>query len=223
MNHLYREAGFRITPEANQATGVGPLVVIQDFGNRSDFGPARLVGNVYSDANANGRFDAGEQLAGLTVAVTSTTSGTVLTTSVRDTGGYDLALAPDTYRVRAYGPGLNGTIRADNVTVASSNVWLPLTGQQASGPNWEQLATGDIDGDGDSDVVLRHTVSGVVGAWIFQLGALERWQPIGKALPAQWDVAGLGDVDGDGDADILWRNRESDVVGSWRLQAGRLD
>lgn len=63
LSATYVDVGISAVAEANNATQVGPYVVTQDFG--STFANAtRLVGVVFSDANADGLYTAGEGVGG---------------------------------------------------------------------------------------------------------------------------------------------------------------
>lgn len=91
-----------------------------DTGASSD-GRAYVTGVVYRDLNANGRYDAGEGLGGVTVAANNGTSVTTF-----QTGGYSLPLAAGTYTVSAAGGGLASTV-SQTVTVGTNNVRVNFT------------------------------------------------------------------------------------------------
>jgi uncharacterized protein YkwD len=80
-----------------------------------------LTGVVYADNNGNGRYDSGEGLGGVTVAVQGV--GSVVTF---DTGGYSLQLNPGTYTVTFSGAGLSAPV-TQTVSVGASNYRLNVT------------------------------------------------------------------------------------------------
>jgi uncharacterized protein YkwD len=80
--------------------------------------PAFLTGVVYSDANANGAYDPGEGLAGVTITVADAGSTVTL-----DSGGYSIPLGPGTYTVAASG-GLLPAPVTQTVTIGANNVRL---------------------------------------------------------------------------------------------------
>ena len=76
---------------------------------------------------------------------------------------------------------------------------------------WRLAGTGDLDGDGNADVVLRHDAT---GAWAYhRMNGRETLDTATLALPADdaWSLAGLADLDGDGTHDVLLRNAD----GAW--------
>ena len=82
-------------------------------------------------------------------------------------------------------------------------------------PDWRMAGTGDFDGDGRADVLLRH----VAGAWRYFAMDGRRVvadQP-GTRLPHDplWQFAGTGDFDGDGRDEALLRHAD----GRWQYQA----
>src|SRR5262249_39401096 len=84
-------------------------------------GRAYVTGVVYRDLDGNGRYDAGEGLGGVTLAVNGITVGTTY-----QTGGYSLPLSPGTYTVTASGGGLSAPV-SQAVTVGTTNVRVNFT------------------------------------------------------------------------------------------------
>ncbi|GAI93814.1 unnamed protein product, partial [marine sediment metagenome] len=86
---VYNEVGIAIISETDPSTDVGPLVITQDFGKRSDY--SFLVGVVYCDSDGDGFYGMGEGLAGVTVMPTSGTYYAITSTS----GGYAIPLSAE--------------------------------------------------------------------------------------------------------------------------------
>lgn len=122
MRSTVREVGISIVNENNPATGVGPLVITQDFGSRFDIGGAWLVGVVFDDTNQNARYTAGEGLAGVTVQISRPGTATQTTTTMT-AGGYQALLQPGTYTVTFSGGALPTPVTR-SVTVGAANVKL---------------------------------------------------------------------------------------------------
>jgi len=120
MNPDYREAGISVTPENDSGTGVGPLVVTEDFGNRYRFGDPFALGVVYEDVNDNGRYDAGEGYGGVDVEMAGP-GGTFATTTMT-AGGYQLHVPEGTYTMTVSGGGISYPMPPVSVAVGTDNV-----------------------------------------------------------------------------------------------------
>ena len=57
-------------------------------------------------------------------------------------------------------------------------------------------ATGDFDGDGRGDVVLRNAATGSVGTWRLTDAGIAETGALASAA-SQWSILGTGDFDGD--------------------------
>lgn len=81
-------------------------------------------------------------------------------------------------------------------------------------------ARGDMDGDQDSDVLMRHQSNG--GIWLYRMldGNVDESLPIGTVGNLSWEIVGTGDYNGDRMADILWRNSKSAAIHMW-LMSGK--
>jgi hypothetical protein len=79
--------------------------------------------------------------------------------------------------------------------------------------NWTIVGTGDINGDGASDIVWQHTQTGMIVTW-FMSGT----STIGSgAFSAQtgdlgWRVRSVVDMSGDGRPDLLWQHSSSKLA-----------
>jgi hypothetical protein len=77
----------------------------------------------------------------------------------------------------------------------------------------------DFDGDGLSDVLLRHEASGEMEFWSMEGGRIAATSPL-PSLPPGWTVAGNGDYNGDGFADVLCWNDETGRLDLWLVTDG---
>ena len=121
---LYREIG--VSCAATTVTGYGPMVITQDFGQPADTTAAYVLGVVYGDTNANGSYDQGEGLAGVTVMPGSGTYYAVTPAA----GGFVIPLpatGAGTMTITASGGGL-GAARVKTITwTAGTNVKVDFT------------------------------------------------------------------------------------------------
>ncbi len=102
LSNNYREVGIAITAEDNPNTSVGPLVITQDFGNRTALDrKAWLLGVAFQDLNGDSFYEAGEGVSGIDVEVrlaSQPTSAPIIVTTL-DAGGYQTLLDPGQYQV----------------------------------------------------------------------------------------------------------------------------
>lgn len=87
-------------------------------------------------------------------------------------------------------------------------------------PGWKIESTGDINGDGVTDVLWRNTISNDVVFWEMDgAGNLVRYTPAASMLKVagDWKVIGMGDMDGDGNDDVVWRNSTGQETVIWRM------
>jgi|GEM_PF-763754 len=76
----------------------------------------------------------------------------------------------------------------------------------------------DFNGDGYTDLVWRHQLSGEAGIWFMNKTAHFGSASLG-VIDMSLEISGTGDFNGDGKPDLLWRNRASGEVG-FRLMNG---
>jgi hypothetical protein len=85
---------------------------------------------------------------------------------------------------------------------------------------------GDMNADGQPDLLFRNTSSGLAFAWYTQYGGgtlslAGSSAPIFTIDPA-WEVTQLTDWNGDGSPDLLFRNASSGVVFVWYMNGTTL-
>jgi uncharacterized protein YkwD len=96
-----REVGISIAPQPDLAKDLGPLVVTQDFGNRTDLnGKGYLLGVAFTDRNNDTWYQAGEGLNDVQLQITGI-NGTNFSKTIAagDAGGYQELLDPGRYQV----------------------------------------------------------------------------------------------------------------------------
>lgn len=104
-------------------------------------------------------------------------------------------------------------------------VRLQYTAQRTNGSRlrmgvqYSQL--GDFDGDGNTDLVLRHPQSGNVVAWRLNGSSVLSSALIATANPI-WELQGIGDLNGDGKSDLVWRHGTNGNVVAWLMNGTAL-
>jgi hypothetical protein len=133
-------------------------------------------------------------------------------------------------------PGdVNGDARADLIwqhqTAGSLAVWF-LEGRTlvnsgafsldvSTDPLWRVAGSGDVNGDGVTDLVWQHAATGSLAVWLLSGAQVVATLPlsIDRMADANWQIRGVGDTNGDGFADLLWQHRTQGWLAVW-LMAG---
>ncbi|AMV38952.1 CAP domain-containing protein [Planctomyces sp. SH-PL62] len=98
---------------------LGPVVVTQNFGSRSD-APTQLVGVVYDDKNGDDFYTPGEGKGGVSIDATNLDTGKTQSAKSWDSGGYQIPLAKGRYQVTASENSV--VIKQVDVSVTGQNV-----------------------------------------------------------------------------------------------------
>ncbi|MBD2101703.1 CAP domain-containing protein [Leptolyngbya sp. FACHB-261] len=149
MSRNFREVGIGITTTNGTNNRLGPLVITQDFGNRSNFGNSWLLGVVFKDADRDNFYDNGEGLGQIRVQATGT-AGTFTGTTMT-AGGYQMQLPSGAYTVTFSGGTLSGPI-SQQVTIGGTNV--KLDANTALGSSMTARTSVQEIGSAGNDVLL---------------------------------------------------------------------
>jgi FG-GAP-like repeat/RTX calcium-binding nonapeptide repeat (4 copies) len=89
----------------------------------------------------------------------------------------------------------------------------------ANGSAWKAVGSGDLNGDGHSDIIWQHS-SGQVVTYLMSGSAIQSAVVVGEASAA-FRVAGTGDLDGDGNVDIVLQNNLGQAV-AWLMDGATI-
>jgi FG-GAP-like repeat len=95
----------------------------------------------------------------------------------------------------------------------------PISGNP--GPNWNEVATGDFNGDGHSDI-LWQSVSGQASVWDMSGENVISGGLVSPNPGASWQAIGTGDFNGDGHSDILWQSTSTGQVSIWEMSGNNV-
>jgi hypothetical protein len=96
----------------------------------------------------------------------------------------------------------------------------PIVAAAASG--WKIAATGDINQDGMTDLLLQNRNTGEVSVWFMNSGGTSySWAPIVASPAAGWTLVGTSDFNDDGIPDYIFQNRTTGQVSVWYMTGNR--
>lgn len=144
----WTNAGYAVVPETHPATSVGPQVITGNFATANtayaDHHNRFLVGTVWEDTNANGRYDPGEGLAGVRVLPDRGTYFAVTGSS----GGYAVPiLEPGLYRVSFSSGELDRRVEC-TVSMGGASVLLDFESYAGCSTSSSSVAVGGGSGGG---------------------------------------------------------------------------
>ena len=86
------------------------------------------------------------------------------------------------------------------------------------------MQAGDIDDDGDADLLFRYPDSRLTYAWLIDNGTLQSFLPItgGSLLGPEWEGRGVAVHIGDGNGDLFLRNKDTGALFCWFLDGNTL-
>lgn len=113
-----------------------------------------------------------------------------------------------------------GAVSSMALNVAAATASLTSIGRSITDTNWALQTVGDMNGDGQADVLLRNATLGQNLVWYMNIGgqSIKSEALIGRDIAdANWSIAGTGDMDGDGKTDIILRNQAADQIVAWYM------
>ena len=138
-----------------------------------------------------------------------------------DTGGWRVVGTAD----------LNGDGIADILLQHSTTTWVGAFLMNGAGQaisfvpvysgntgGWRVVGTADLNGDGIADILLQHSTTTWVGAFLMNgAGQAISFVPVYSGNTGGWRVVGTADLNGDGIADILLQHSTTTWVGAFLM------
>ena len=225
---VLRVCGFTVTPILTSFSaegGIGTIAVTAPAGcawSVSELSPGMaLVSNVEMRGSAVVQFRVAANEDGADREMTVNVAGQVIRIAQRSTppipgdingdAGVDLLWQHDDGRLAAW--FMHGTTLLRGVALGPGAL---------SDRNWRIVATGDVDRDGNRDVVFRHDNDGRVAVWLMSGTALLSGRDLLQVAETAWKIRGAGDFDGDGSPDLLWQHEGDGRLAVWFMQGTML-
>jgi hypothetical protein len=85
--------------------------------------------------------------------------------------------------------------------------------------HWKIVAVGDMNGDGNADLVWQHQTSGLISAWL--MNGMNMTSGVllspGQVTDTNWKIRTVVDLNGDGRLDLIWQNQATGLLSAWLM------
>jgi peptidyl-Asp metalloendopeptidase len=110
-----------------------------------------------------------------------------------------------------------GATPADNARMIEEMA-VPTAGFRNGGSRLGSALVGDLNNDGDADIILTDQISGERFVWQMVGGTPSALHWI-STNPLEWRIACAADFDGDGKTDLVWQNLTTGARAMWFMDS----
>jgi hypothetical protein len=85
-------------------------------------------------------------------------------------------------------------------------------------PDWEIVGAGDVDRDGQTDLIWQNQATGRLSAWLMNGTSLRTPVALNPAVVSPgWKIRAVTDLNGDARPDLIWRDETNGYVSAWLM------
>jgi len=94
-----------------------------------------------------------------------------------------------------------------------------MTPSVVADTNWRIVGAGDLNADGQADLIWQHQTNGLISVW-FMNGTVLRSGVLlspGQVVDTNWKIRAVTDMNNDGRPDLVWQNQATGFLSIWLM------